>query len=74
MDVGRKSLPHELPLWIDVDGAAFFITCCAKDRTLSPLAYPKTAAGLLESIPHRLWPSAFGIDGRLAGLAFYYIA
>ena len=54
MDVGRKSLPHDLPLWVDVDGAAFFITSCAKDRALSPLAYPETAAGLLESIRHQM--------------------
>jgi REP element-mobilizing transposase RayT len=54
MDGDRKSLPHDLPLWVDVHGAAFFITCCAKDRALSPLACPKTAAGLLESIRHRM--------------------
>ena len=54
MDVGRKSLPHDLPLWVDVHGAAFFITCCAKDRALTPLACPETAAGLLESILHQM--------------------
>ena len=54
MDVGRKSLPHDLPLWVDVDGAAFFITSCAKDRALTPLSHPETASGLLESIRHQM--------------------
>jgi REP element-mobilizing transposase RayT len=54
MDVGRKSLPHDLPLWVDVHGAKFFITCCAKDRALTPFACPETANRLLESIKHRM--------------------
>ena len=54
MDAGRKSLPHDLPLWVDIHRAVFFITCCAKDRHLRPFAIQETALGLRDSIQHRV--------------------
>jgi REP element-mobilizing transposase RayT len=54
MDIGRQSLPHELPLWVDVEAAVFFITCCAKERIQKPFAVPSTALGLRDSIRHRV--------------------
>jgi REP element-mobilizing transposase RayT len=54
VQIGRKSLPHDLPLWVDIDGAVFFITCCAKQRESRPFACEKIATGLLESIRHRI--------------------
>ena len=38
MNAGRKSLPHDLPLWLDIHGVVFFMTCCVKDRRLMPFA------------------------------------
>lgn len=46
-DVGRKSLPHEPPLWVDPSKEAFFITICAADRVQNPLL--PHAADLLKS-------------------------
>jgi len=54
MDAGRKSLPHDPPIWLDLHGAVFLITCCAKDRQLKPFASPETALGLQDSIRHRV--------------------
>jgi putative transposase len=54
MDAGRKSLPHDLPNWIDLHQAVFFITCCAKDRSLQPFASAQTARGIHDSILHRV--------------------
>jgi len=54
MHAGRKSLPHDLPIWVDLHGTVFFITCCAKDRELKPFAREETATGLLESMRHRI--------------------
>jgi REP element-mobilizing transposase RayT len=54
MDAGRKPLPHHPPLWLDIRGAIFFITCCAQGRAIKPFAAPFTAAALLESIHHQI--------------------
>ena len=54
MDAGRKSLPHEVPLWVDAGRSVFFITCCAEDRTAKPFSCVETARGLLDSISHRV--------------------
>jgi putative transposase len=54
MEAGRKSLPHDPPLWLGLRGAIFFITCCAGDRDIKPFAKPETAAALLESIRHQM--------------------
>jgi len=47
-DPGRKSLPHEIPLWIDPSRETYFLTLCACDRASSPLL--PIAPRLLESI------------------------
>jgi len=54
MEAGRKSLPHDLPSWVDLHGSVFFITCCAQDRALKPFASHETASGILDSIRHRV--------------------
>jgi REP element-mobilizing transposase RayT len=54
MDAGRRSLPHETPLWVDTSRAVFFITCCAKDRSNQPFSRLKTAQGLLDSVVYRV--------------------
>jgi REP element-mobilizing transposase RayT len=54
MNAGRKSLPHDPPLWVDIHGAVFFMTCCVKDRSLMPFASPETARGIRDSILHRV--------------------
>jgi REP element-mobilizing transposase RayT len=54
MDAGRKSLPHEVPLWVDAGRSVFFVTCCAEDRTAKPFSCTETARGLLDSISHRV--------------------
>lgn len=35
--IGRKSLPHDPPVWIDPSKEIFFITICAADRSADPL-------------------------------------
>jgi REP element-mobilizing transposase RayT len=54
MNAGRRSLPHETPLWVDTSQAVFFITCCAKDRSARPFSCSSTAKGLLDSVAHRV--------------------
>jgi len=47
---GRKSLPHEIPLWVDPARETYFLTICARDRTTRPLL--PIAPQLLDSIRH----------------------
>ena len=54
MIAGRRSLPHETPLWVDTSQSVFFITCCAKDRSAGPFSCSGTAHGLLDSVAHRV--------------------
>ena len=54
MIAGRRSLPHETPLWVDTSQSVFFITCCAKDRSARPFSSSGTAHGLLDSVAHRV--------------------
>ena len=54
MNAGRRSLPHETPLWVDTSQSVFFITCCAKDRSAGPFSSSGTAHGLLDSVAHRV--------------------
>jgi putative transposase len=51
--VGRKSLPHEVPLSLRQDTPVFFITLCAKNRTTDPLTHGEVPAKLLSSIRHQ---------------------
>jgi REP element-mobilizing transposase RayT len=47
-DIGRKSLPHETPLWVDPPRRVFFLTICAADRRGAPLL--PVASRLLEAV------------------------
>ncbi|MGD0745245.1 MAG: hypothetical protein ABSA45_08830 [Verrucomicrobiota bacterium] len=60
----RKSLPHEIPLWIDPQREIYFITINCQARGLSQLAADKIAAALFETVRHRQeeglwWPHVF---------------
>jgi putative transposase len=54
MEAGRRSLPHEIPVWVDISSSVFFITCCTIDRLEQSLLQPAIAQGLLDSIAHRV--------------------
>jgi len=49
-DPGRKSLPHEIPLWIDPSRETYFLTICAANRASQPLR--PLAPALLKAIRH----------------------
>jgi putative transposase len=49
----RKTLPHEIPLWLDPNKEHYFITICCQKRGQNQLASPAVASGLLETIKHR---------------------
>ena len=49
----RKQLPHDVPNWVDLDEAIYFITICCEKRRTNQLAKPEIAQQLLESIEYR---------------------
>jgi REP element-mobilizing transposase RayT len=49
----RKSLPHEIPLWVDPQREIYFITINCKARGTNQLATDKMAANLFETVHHR---------------------
>jgi putative transposase len=49
----RKQLPHDVPNWVDLDEAVYFITICCQMRGLNQLTQPDISKRLLESIKHR---------------------
>jgi REP element-mobilizing transposase RayT len=60
----RKSLPHEIPLWVDPQREIYFITINCEVRGTSQLATYKIAAALFETVRHRQeqglwWPHVF---------------
>ena len=60
----RKTLPHEIPLWVDPQREIYFITVNCKVRGANQLATDKTAPPLFETIRHRQqqgfwWPHLF---------------
>jgi putative transposase len=60
----RKSLPHEIPLWVDPQKQIYFITINCAVRGINQLAMDKMAAALFETIRHRQsqglwWPHIF---------------
>ena len=65
MDVPeRKSLPHDVPLWIDPHREVYFITINCQVRTANQLATDKIAEELFETVRHRQekflwWPHVF---------------
>ena len=52
-NLGRKTLPHDLPLWVNPNEAIFFITICAKNRAAKSLIQPGIPEQLLETWRHR---------------------
>jgi putative transposase len=60
----RKSLPHEIPLWVDPQREIYFITINCEIRGTNQLATGRTAPALFATIRHRQehdlwWPYVF---------------
>src|SRR5438445_12480121 len=53
MKPARKSLPHEIPLWVDPAKETYFVTICCESRGENQLARPEAADKILETIIHR---------------------
>jgi putative transposase len=49
----RKSLPHEIPLWIDPNREVYFITIKCEKRGLNQLAEANIARALYETVEFR---------------------
>ncbi len=49
----RKSLPHEIPLWVDPQREIYFITINCQPRWINHLAKPGVAGPLLDSVRFR---------------------
>jgi putative transposase len=49
----RKTLPHEVPLWLDPNKEDYFITICCQKRGQNQLAIPAVGCALIETIKHR---------------------
>ena len=60
----RKTLPHDVPWWIDPADEIYFITICCKQRGLDQLTTSIVAPKLMETIKHR----------NTAGTWFAYLA
>ena len=60
----RKSLPHQIPLWVDPQREIYFISINCKKRFQNQLAAPDMAHQLFETVRHRQekylwWPHIF---------------
>ena len=60
----RKTLPHQVPLWIDPQKEIYFITINCATRGINQLASPAMAKGVFETVEHRQklglwWPHLF---------------
>ena len=60
----RKTLPHEVPSWVDPRKAIYFITINCRKRFRNQLALPDIAKSLFETVRHRQekldwWPYLF---------------
>ncbi len=49
----RKTLPHDVPVWVDPALETYFITVCCKKRGSNQLATATIAPLLIETIVHR---------------------
>jgi hypothetical protein len=49
----RKSLPHDIPLWIDPHRETYFITINCRERARNQLARPEISAHLFDTVSHR---------------------
>jgi len=59
-----RSLPHEIPLWVDPQKEIYFITINCRDRFRNQLAVPEIAGRIFETVRHRQekflwWPYLF---------------
>src|ERR1700685_4267491 len=60
----RKTLPHEIPAWVDPRKEIYFITINCKERFKNQLALPDVSERLFETVRHRQenllwWPHLF---------------
>jgi len=60
----RKSLPHDVPLWVDPHREIYFLTINCQERGRNRLAVPEISARLFETVRHRQekflwWPHIF---------------
>ncbi len=60
----RKSLPHQIPLWINPQAEIYFISINCQARFRNQLAVPNISERLLETVRHRQqrflwWPHVF---------------
>jgi len=49
----RKTLPHDIPLWVDPRYEIYFITINCQDRVRNQLALPDVADALFETVYYR---------------------
>jgi putative transposase len=49
----RKSLPHDVPLWLDASTEVYFLTFTCRERGRNQLCVEQTASALLESAAYR---------------------
>ena len=60
----RKTLPHEIPPWVDPQKEIYFITIVCQVRSQNQLALEPVATALFETVEHRQlhylwWPHLF---------------
>jgi REP element-mobilizing transposase RayT len=60
----RKSLPHQIPSWVDPQKEIYFISINCEERFRNQLASPDISEGLFETVKHRQekslwWPYLF---------------
>jgi putative transposase len=49
----RKTLPHEVPLWLDPSNEDYFVTICCRQRGRNQLAIPAVGFELIDTVKHR---------------------
>jgi REP element-mobilizing transposase RayT len=62
--LGRKTLPHEIPTWVDPQKEIYFITINCRERFRNQLALPEIAPRIFETVRHHQqkllwWPYLF---------------
>jgi hypothetical protein len=60
----RKSLPHDVPLWVDPQKEIYFISANCEERARNQLALPDVAPAIFDTVRHRhelrlWWPHLF---------------
>src|SRR5256885_1686417 len=60
----RKTLPHEIPSWVDPQKEIYFVTINCEERFRNQLALPDVSRRLFETVRHRQeeflwWPYLF---------------